>query len=108
LGDYESVIRDGLQDILDPSVTVRAIDEKWRLDYAPALGNIGKGVGYTALIDTQKAILIAEFDYSMLSMVQKILEPLIDIVGMTDPAIIVRELRQFTDKIDKTLGGGSE
>ena len=108
LEDFEKVITEGFQDVVDPAVTVKVIDEKWNRNFAfeQALAKLGKGVGYTALINQQKTLLIAEFDYSMLSVIEKNINSLIDVRGMTEPLLIIRQLREVADEIEKVLGGG--
>jgi hypothetical protein len=104
LQDYETAIRDGFMDIVNPQTTVRQIDEKWKRGNQPP-DNLGKGIGYTALISQQKTLLIAEFDYSILNPLETAIETMIDVRGMTDPMLIIQQLRDFADGIEKTIGG---
>ncbi len=106
LESYESVVVNGMNDVLDPSVSVRDIDKKYRLQYEDMLGEIIKGTGYSAIIHGQKTILIAEFDYSLLDPIAYTLAKLVDIKGMTDPILIIRQLREYADELERTMGGG--
>ncbi len=106
LESYESVVVNGLNDVLDPSVSVRDIDKKYRLQYGDLLGEIIKGTGFTAIVQGQKTILMAEFDYSLLDPIAYTLAKLVDIKGMTDPVLIIRQLREYADELERTLGGG--
>ena len=105
LADYGTAISEGFADIVNPDTTVKQIDEKWRRKEISVVEAIGRGTGYTAIISGQKTILIAEFDYSFLSAIEVIVAPMIDVKGMTDPLLIVKQLRDYADAIEKTLGG---
>ncbi len=103
--DYETVIREGLQDIFNPDVSTRQLLDRWKLgdqtDFSQLLG----GTGYTALLNTQKVLFIAEFDYSLLQNLEDALKNIVNIKGMTDPALIITQLRQSADKLERELGG---
>lgn len=106
LEQFENVVKDGLNDVLDPSVSVRDIDKKYRLQFDQSLGEAMTGSGYTAMVYGRKTLLIAEFDYSLLGPVTNVLNTMIDIKGMTDPVLIIKQLREYTDNLERTMGGG--
>ena len=105
LAEYGAAISEGFADIVNPDTTVRQIDEKWRRKEISVVEAIGRGTGYTAIISGQKTILFADFDYSFLSALEVVVAPMIDVKGMTDPILIVKQLRDYADAIEKTLGG---
>ena len=106
LEDFENVLKDGLTDVLDPSVSVRDIDKKYRMQFGPSLGEAMTGTGYTALLFGRKTILIAEFDYSLLGPVTNAVQSMIQVKGMTDPVLIIKQLREYADELERTMGGG--
>ena len=106
LEDFENVLKDGLTDVLDPSVSVRDIDKKYRMQFGPSLGEAMTGTGYTALLYGRKTILIAEFDYSLLGPVANAVQSMIQVKGMTDPVLIIKQLREYADELERTMGGG--
>ena len=42
----------------------------------------------------------------MLSVIEKNINSLIEVRGMTEPLLIIRQLREVADEIEKVLGGG--
>ena len=103
--DYETVIRDGLQDIFNPEISSRQLHDRWKLGDQTDLSELLGGTGYTALLNTQKALFIAEFDYSLLQNMEEALRNIIKIKGMTDPALIITQLRESADQLERELGG---
>ena len=103
---FETVLKDGLTDVLDPSVSVRDIDKKYRLQFGQSLGEAIHGTGYTALAYGRKTMLIAEFDYSLLGPVTNALNAMIVIKGMTDPVLIIKQMREYADELERAMGGG--
>ena len=103
---FETVLKDGLTDVLDPSVSVRDIDKKYRLQFGQSLGEAIHGTGYTALAYGRKTLLIAEFDYSLLGPVTNALNAMIVIKGMTDPVLIIKQMREYADELERAMGGG--
>lgn len=105
LVEYETVIRDGLQDIFNPEISTRQLHDRWKLGDQTDLSKLLGGTGYTALLNTQKALFIAEFDYSLLQNLEEALKNIVSIKGMTDPALIINQLRESADKLEHELGG---
>lgn len=104
LQNFDTVTRDGLKDVLDPNLDSVDIERKWRLERTNNLDS----VGYTAIVSGTKTVLVAEFEYSQLGAIEIQLNNIIDIRGMTDPKLIIKQLREYADSLEFTIAGTKE